>query len=48
MSPKEALALPKVAKGDFGSLMESPDGVRITPYSPDFGGTDDVGAQLYA
>ncbi|MGO8932533.1 MAG: AbrB/MazE/SpoVT family DNA-binding domain-containing protein [Terracidiphilus sp.] len=34
--PKEALALLKVAKGDSVFLTESPDGLRITPYSPDF------------
>jgi hypothetical protein len=26
----------KVAKGDSVFLTESPDGVRITPYSPEF------------
>ena len=34
--PKAALALLKVAKGDSVFLTESPDGVRITPYNPDF------------
>jgi putative addiction module antidote len=34
--PKEALALLKVQKGDSVFLTESPDGVRITPYNPDF------------
>ena len=34
--PKEALALLKVQKGDSVFLTESPDGVRITPYDPDF------------
>jgi putative addiction module antidote len=34
--PKEALAMLKVAKGDSVFLTESPDGVRITPYSPEF------------
>ena len=34
--PKEALALLKVAKGDSVFLTESPGGLRITPYSPEF------------
>jgi putative addiction module antidote len=34
--PKEALALLKVQKGDSVFLTESPDGVRVTPYNPDF------------
>ena len=34
--PKEALALLKVAKGDSLFLTESPDGLRITPYDPEF------------
>ena len=34
--PKEALTLLKVAKGDSVFLTESPDGVRITPYDPEF------------
>jgi putative addiction module antidote len=34
--PKEALALLKVAKGDSVFLTESPDGLRITPYDPEF------------
>jgi len=34
--PKEVLARLKVAKGDSIFLTESPDGVRITPYNPEF------------
>ena len=34
--PKEALALLKVQKGDSVFLTESPDGLRITPYDPEF------------
>ncbi len=34
--PKEVLSRLKVAKGDSLFLTESPDGVRITPYNPDF------------
>lgn len=34
--PKEALAMLKVAKGDSVFLTEAPDGVRITPYDPEF------------
>ncbi|MGD1062511.1 MAG: AbrB/MazE/SpoVT family DNA-binding domain-containing protein [Terracidiphilus sp.] len=35
--PKEILTKLKVVKGDFVFLTESPDGVRITPYNPEFG-----------
>ncbi len=34
--PKEVLSRLKVAKGDSVFLTESPDGVRITPYDPEF------------
>jgi putative addiction module antidote len=34
--PKEALARLKVAKGDTLYITESPDGYRLTPYSPAF------------
>jgi putative addiction module antidote len=34
--PKEVLSRLKVAKGDSLFLTDSPDGVRITPYDPDF------------
>lgn len=34
--PKEVLLRLKVAKGDSVFLTESPDGVRITPYDPEF------------
>ncbi len=34
--PKEALAMLKVAKGDYVFLTESPDGYRITPYDAEF------------
>lgn len=34
--PKEAQAKMRVGKGDTLYLTESPDGYRITPYSPDF------------
>ncbi len=34
--PKEALTRLKVGKGDVLHLTESPDGVRITPYDPQF------------
>ncbi len=34
--PKEALARLKVAKGDTLYITETPDGYRLTPYSPDF------------
>ena len=34
--PKEVLALLRVSKGDSLFLMETPDGVLLTPYDPDF------------
>jgi len=34
--PKEALARLKVGKGDTLYITESPDGYRLTPYSPGF------------
>ena len=34
--PKEVLARLKIAKGDSVFLTESPEGVRITPYDPEF------------
>ena len=34
--PKEVLSRLKIAKGDSVFLTESPDGVRITPYDPEF------------
>jgi putative addiction module antidote len=34
--PKEVLSRLKIEKGDSVFLTESPDGVRITPYSPEF------------
>ena len=34
--PREALARLKLAKGDTVFLTESPEGYRITPYSPAF------------
>jgi putative addiction module antidote len=34
--PKEVLSRLNVVKGDSVFLTESPDGVRITPYNPEF------------
>jgi putative addiction module antidote len=34
--PKEVLSRLYVVKGDSVFLTESPDGVRITPYNPEF------------
>ena len=34
--PKEVTAKLKVAKGDSVFLTETPDGYRLTPYSPEF------------
>lgn len=34
--PKEALAKLRAAQGDTVFLTETPDGLRITPYDPDF------------
>ena len=36
MLPKAVLARLNVVKGDSVFLTESPDGVRITPYNPEF------------
>ena len=44
--PKEALALLKVQKGDSVFLTESPDGVRVTPYNPDFEEQMKLGEQI--
>ncbi len=34
--PKEVLARMNVDAGDVVYLTEAPDGVRVTPYNPDF------------
>lgn len=34
--PKEVLALLRVSKGDTLCITETPDGVLLTPYSPEF------------
>jgi len=34
--PKEVLARMRVDAGDVVYLTETPDGVRVTPYNPDF------------
>jgi putative addiction module antidote len=34
--PKEILSRHKIEKGDTLFVIESPDGLRITPYDPDF------------
>ena len=34
--PKEALAKLRAEQGDTVFLTETPDGLRITPYDPDF------------
>lgn len=34
--PREALARLKLAKGDTLYITETPDGYRLTPYSPEF------------
>ena len=35
--PKELLARLKVDKGDLLHVTDSPDGITLTPYDPDFG-----------
>jgi len=35
--PKDTLARLKIAAGDTVYLTESADGLRLTPYDPDFG-----------
>ena len=34
--PREALGRMKLAKGDTLYITETPDGYRLTPYSPEF------------
>jgi putative addiction module antidote len=34
--PKEVLALLRIGKGDTVCLTETPDGVLLTPYRPEF------------
>jgi putative addiction module antidote len=34
--PKELLARLKVGKGDLLHVTDSPDGITLTPYNPDF------------
>ncbi len=34
--PKDALSKMKVGKGDILHLTDSPDGLRVTPYDPEF------------
>jgi len=34
--PKEVLAMLRVEKGDTLYMTEAPDGLRITPHSPEF------------
>ena len=34
--PKEVLAKLRVAKGDYLNLVETPDGILLTPYDSDF------------
>lgn len=34
--PKELLARLRVAKGDSLHVLDEPDGVKLTPYDPDF------------
>jgi len=35
--PKELLVRLRVQKGDLLYVTETPDGIRITPYDPEFG-----------
>ncbi len=34
--PKEVLALLRIGKGDSVFLIETPDGILLTPYDPEF------------
>jgi putative addiction module antidote len=34
--PKEVLQKLRVSKGDLLQVLETPDGVRLTPYRPEF------------
>lgn len=44
--PKEVLAKLKVAKGDSLYLIDTPDGIQLTPYDQDFAEEMEVARQI--
>ena len=44
--PKEVLQHLRVGKGDTLYVIETPDGVRLTPYSPEFAQQAEVAEQV--
>ncbi len=44
--PKEILARLRVGKGDVVYVLETPNGVELTPYDPEFGRQMDVAEQV--
>lgn len=44
--PKEVLARLKVAKGDSLYFVDTPEGVTLTPYDPEFAETMEVARQI--
>lgn len=44
--PKEIIAALKVAKGDELSVVETPDGIELRPYDPDFEKTMEVARRV--
>lgn len=44
--PKEVLSRLKVAKGDSLYLLDTPEGISLTPYDPEFAETMEVARQI--
>jgi putative addiction module antidote len=44
--PKEVLAKLRVAKGDELCLVETPDGIKLTPYDPEFAAQIEAAEQV--
>ena len=44
--PKEFLGKMRVAKGDTLYVLETPDGVELTPYRPDFARQMDIAKDI--
>jgi putative addiction module antidote len=44
--PKEVLAKLRVAKGDELCLVETPDGIKLTPYDPEFAAQMEAAEQV--
>ncbi|MEX0612069.1 MAG: AbrB/MazE/SpoVT family DNA-binding domain-containing protein [Pirellulales bacterium] len=44
--PKEVLARLRVTRGDMLHVIETPNGVELTPYDPDFAEQIDIAEQV--